>query len=260
MSDVLSPVSPTLRGQVALITGGGRGIGAATAQALARKGAHVVIASRSAAELDATVLQLRAAGLAASARVLDVADEAAVDAVFSDIAATLGRLDILVNNAGIMDRFLPVGELTDDVWNRVFAVNVNGPMYTMRRAIPIMLEQGGGVIVNVSSAAGLGGGFAGAAYTASKHAVVGLTRTAGIEFGKDNIRTNVVCPGGTRTDLLEKVMSDNPVLRDHIVASCPMRRLAEPAEIADAVLWLVSPRSSFVNGAVVPVDGGYTAG
>ena len=140
MSDVLSPISPTLRGQVALITGGGRGIGAATAQALARKGAHVVIASRSAAELDATVLQLRAAGLAASARVLDVADEAAVDAVFSDIAATLGRLDMLVNNAAIL-LSAPFASMTMADWDRLMAINLRGAVLCARQAFRLMMVQ-----------------------------------------------------------------------------------------------------------------------
>jgi NAD(P)-dependent dehydrogenase (short-subunit alcohol dehydrogenase family) len=129
----------------------------------------------------------------------------------------------------------------------------------MRHAITRMLPRGVGSIVNLGSVAALVGTATRPAYAASKHAVVGLTRTAGIQFGPNNIRTNVVCPGGTRTDLMERVMTDNPELRELILSSNPMRRLAEPSEIADAVAWLVSPRSSFVNGAVIPVDGGYTA-
>jgi NAD(P)-dependent dehydrogenase (short-subunit alcohol dehydrogenase family) len=129
----------------------------------------------------------------------------------------------------------------------------------MRKAVALMRKNGGGSIVNIGSVAAIVGTPTRPAYAASKHALVGLTRTAAIQFGPDNIRSNIVCPGGTRTPLMEQVMNDNPMLRDHIAASCPLRRLAEPSEIAQAVLWLASGSSSYVNGAVIPVDGGYTA-
>lgn len=149
--------------KVVIVTGAASGIGKATAQAFAAEGAKLVLGDIVSDKLTATVDELKAAGTQVVGLVGNVADVNDANALVDLAKSHFGRLDVLVNNAGIMDRFLPVGEVTDETWNRVFAVNVNGPMYTMRRAIPIMVEQGGGVIVNVSSAAGLGGGFAGAA-------------------------------------------------------------------------------------------------
>lgn len=245
MSDVLSPISPTLRGQVALITGGGRGIGAATAQALARKGAHVVIASRSAAELDATVLQLRAAGLAASARVLDVADEAAVDAVFSDIAATLGRLDILVNNAAIL-LSAPFASMTMADWDRLMAVNLRGAVLCARQAFRLMMVQAhGGSLVNVSSLGGIANTakFPGyAAYTVSKFALSGLTEALAAEGKAHGIRVNAVAPGAVDTAMLRQ-------------AAPHLRTRTGPAEIARIIAFLCDPgESGCMTGAILPID------
>jgi NAD(P)-dependent dehydrogenase (short-subunit alcohol dehydrogenase family) len=245
MSDVLSPISPTLRGQVALITGGGRGIGAATAQALARKGAHVVIASRSAAELDATVLQLRAAGLAASARVLDVADEAAVDAVFSDIAATLGRLDILVNNAAIL-LSAPFASMTMADWDRLMAVNLRGAVLCARQAFRLMMVQAhGGSLVNVSSLGGITNTakFPGyAAYTVSKFALSGLTEALAAEGKAHGIRVNAVAPGAVDTAMLRQ-------------AAPHLRTRTGPAEIARIIAFLCDPgESGCMTGAILPID------
>lgn len=240
-----------LSGMVGVVTGGCNGIGRVIVDTLAQEGAQVVVFDLA---VDA------APESAALAFEVDVSDEQAVAAGFAEVERRFGRLDYLVNNAGIDIETVPSPEWLADPLDRTIDVDLKGVYHCMRHAISRMRRQSSGSIVNIGSVAALVGTATRPVYAASKHAVVGLTRTAGIEFGKDNIRTNVVCPGGTRTDLLERVMSDNPVLRDHIVASCPMRRLAEPAEIADAVLWLVSPRSSFVNGAVIPVDGGYTAG
>ncbi len=245
MSDVLSPVSPTLRGQVALITGGGRGIGAATAQALARKGAHVVIASRSAAELDATVLQLRAAGLAASARVLDVADEAAVDAVFSDIAATLGRLDMLVNNAAIL-LSAPFASMTMADWDRLMAINLRGAVLCARQAFRLMMVQAhGGSLVNVSSLGGIANTvkFPGyAAYTVSKFALSGLTEALAAEGKTHGIRVNAVAPGAVDTAMLRQ-------------AAPHLRTRTGPAEIARIIAFLCDPgESGCMTGAILPID------
>ena len=245
MSDVLSPISPTLRGQVALITGGGRGSGAATAQALARKGAHVVIASRSAAELDATVLQLRAAGLAASARVLDVADEAAVDAVFSDIAATLGRLDIMVNNAAIL-LSAPFASMTMADWDRLMAVNLRGAVLCARQAFRLMMVQAhGGSLVNVSSLGGIANTakFPGyAAYTVSKFALSGLTEALAAEGKAHGIRVNAVAPGAVDTAMLRQ-------------AAPHLRTRTGPAEIARIIAFLCDPgESGCMTGAILPID------
>jgi NAD(P)-dependent dehydrogenase (short-subunit alcohol dehydrogenase family) len=240
-----------LDGTVGVVTGGASGIGFAIVETLSREGATVV------------VFDLNPDAAPASAALtlgVDVSDEPAVAAAFRAVDERFGRLDFLVNNAGIDIETVPSVEWLADPLDRTLEVDVKGVYHCMRHAITLMRRNGRGSIVNMGSVAAVVGTATRPVYAASKHAIVGLTRTAGIEFGPDNIRTNVVCPGGTRTALLEKVMTDNPELRELMLSSNPMRRLAEPSEIADAVAWLVSPRSSFVNGAVIPVDGGYTAG
>jgi NAD(P)-dependent dehydrogenase (short-subunit alcohol dehydrogenase family) len=239
-----------LDGKVGVVTGGASGIGLAIVETLVRDGATVVVFDLS-PPVDGAPAPL--------AIQVDVADEPAVAEAFREFDQRFHRLDFLVNNAGIDIETVPSPEWLADPLDRTIEVDVKGVYHCMRHAITRMRRGGGGSIVNIGSVAAMVGTATRPVYAASKHAAVGLTRTAGVEFGVDNIRTNIVCPGGTRTPLLEKVMSDNPVLREQILASNPMRRLAEPSEIADAVAWLVSPRSSFVNGAVVPVDGGYTA-
>jgi NAD(P)-dependent dehydrogenase (short-subunit alcohol dehydrogenase family) len=239
-----------LEGKVGIVTGGGSGIGLAIVETLVREGATVVVFD---------VKPDTAPQSAALALAVDVADEPQVAAAFRAFDERFERLDFLVNNAGIDIETVPSEEWLSEPFDRTVDVDVKGVFHCMRHAISRMRPRNGGSIVNIGSVAALVGVATRPAYGASKHAVVGLTRTAGIQFGQYNIRTNVVCPGGTRTELLEKVMTDNPALREQIVKTSPMRRLAEPSEIADAVAWLVSPRSSFVNGAVIPVDGGYTA-
>jgi NAD(P)-dependent dehydrogenase (short-subunit alcohol dehydrogenase family) len=239
-----------LSGRVGIVTGGASGIGFSIVETLTSEGAVVV------------VFDLKPATAPASAAFtveVDVADEPAVAAAFEAFDERFDRLDFLVNNAGIDIETVPTQEWQDGPLDRTLDVDIKGTYHCMRHAISRMLPRSAGSIVNLGSVAALVGTATRPAYAASKHAVVGLTRTASIQFGPNNIRTNVICPGGTRTDLLERVMTDNPQLREQILSSNPMRRLAEPTEIADAVAWLVSPRSSFVNGAVIPVDGGYTA-
>jgi NAD(P)-dependent dehydrogenase (short-subunit alcohol dehydrogenase family) len=239
-----------LEGKVGIVTGGASGIGRSIVQTLTAEGAAVVVF-----DLNPTT----APASAALAIEVDVSDEPAVAAAFVTFDQRFDRLDFLVNNAGIDIETVPSQEWQDGPLNRTIDVDIKGTYHCMRHAIARMRPRKAGSIVNLGSVAALVGTVTRPVYAASKHAVVGLTRTASVQFGPDNIRTNVICPGGTRTDLLEQVMTDNPELREQIVSSNPMRRLAEPSEIADAVAWLVSPRSSFVNGAVIPVDGGYTA-
>ena len=150
--------------------------------------------------------------------------------------------------------------MNEDRLARTLAVNVTGVLLCMKHEIRAMKRQGGGAIFNVSSVAGLVGAPGRPGYVASKHGVIGLTRTAAIEYGRDRIRVNAVCPGGTRTAMLEKVMADNPHLREHIKTSNPLGRLAEPEEIAEAILWLASDKASYVTGHALAVDGGYVAG
>ena len=239
-----------LTGKVGIVTGGCSGIGQVIVETLVAEGALVVV-------FDLTPEHAPAG--AALALKVDVADEQAVSAAFSAIDEKFDRLDFLVNNAGIDIETVPSEEWLPDPLDKTIEVDLKGVYHCMRHAITRMRRQKSGSIVNIGSVASIVGTPTRPVYAASKHAVIGLTRTAGIQFGPDNIRTNAVCPGGTRTALLERVMTDNPQLREHIAVSTPMRRLAEPVEIADAVLWLLSSRSSFVNGAVIPVDGGYTS-
>ena len=228
---------------IALITGGGRGIGAATAEALARKGAHVIVASRTEAELTATIARLRAAGLDASARVLDVADDAAVDAAFDRIAAEFGRLDILVNNAAILLSGT-FAEMTMADWDRLMAVNLRGAVLCARRAFRLMGERGGS-IVNVSSLGGVPGTekFPGyAAYTVSKFALTGLTEALAAEGKACNIRVNGVAPGAVDTDMLRK-------------AAPHLRTRTTPADVAKVIAFLCDPaESGCMTGAMLTIN------
>lgn len=247
--------------KVVIVTGAGSGIGKAIAEGFAAEGAAVVAGEIDAQRLDELVNQLTAQGAKIVGVQGNVASAGDCKRLVDAAVENFGRLDILVNNAGIMDRFLPVGELDDETWNRVIGVNLNGPMYTMRLAIPVMLQQGGGVIVNIASAAGLGGGFAGAAYTASKHGVVGLTRSTAVMYAKQGIRCVAICPGGVKTNI---GMGSGGAMSQAGYAAlgaslATMPRVGEPEEIARAVLFVASPEASFINGAVLPADGGWWA-
>lgn len=228
---------------IALITGGGRGIGAATAEALARKGAHVIVASRTEAELIATVTRLRAAGLGASWQVLDVADDAAVDAAFDRIAAEFGRLDMLVNNAAIIASGA-FAEMTMADWDRLMAVNLRGAALCARRAFRLMRERGGS-IVNVSSLGGVPGTekFPGyAAYTVSKFALTGLTEALAVEGKACNIRVNGVAPGAVDTDMLRK-------------AAPHLRTRTTPADVAKVIAFLCdTAESGCMTGATLVIN------
>jgi NAD(P)-dependent dehydrogenase (short-subunit alcohol dehydrogenase family) len=232
-----------LSDQVALITGGGRGIGAATAEALARKGADVIIASRTAAELAATVAQLRTAGLSASSLVLDVADEAAVDAAFAGIVAERGRLDILVNNAAILLGG-PFAEMAMADWDRLLAVNLRGAVLCARQAFRLMRERGG-AIVNVSSLGGVPGTekFPGyAAYTVSKYALTGLTEALAAEGKEHHIRVNAVAPGAVDTAMLRQ-------------AAPHLRTRTGPADVAKVIAFLCDPaESGCMTGATLVIN------
>lgn len=245
--------------KVVVVTGAGSGIGKATIQRFAAEGACVAAGEIDQARLDALVAQLSAVTCKVIGVQIDVANADDCNRLIETAQSEFGRLDVLVNNAGIMDRFMPVGEMTDELWDRVLAVNLNSVMYTMRRAIPIMLEQGQGVIVNVASAAGLGGGFAGAAYTTSKHGVVGLTKNTAVMYGKSGIRCVAVCPGAVNTGI---PLGGNPSEFGYAALGPGMAaipRVGEPIELANAILMAASDDASFINGAIIPVDGGWTA-
>lgn len=235
----------SLKNQVALVTGGGRGIGAATAEALASKGAHVIVASRTATELAATVARIQSAGLSASLQVLDVADEAEVIAVFAEIKATFGRLDVLVNNAAILRSGSFVAMTMND-WDQVMAINLRGSVLCARQAfLAMQMQEYGGCIVNVSSLGGMPGTekFSGyVAYTVSKFALTGLTEALAAEGKLYNIRVNGVAPGAVDTEMLRQ-------------AAPQLRTCTGPADIAKIITFLCdSTESDCMTGAMLVVN------
>ncbi len=245
--------------KVVVVTGAGSGIGKATAQAFAKARANLVVADIDGNRVDDLVAELKAGGTKVVGIQSDVSKEDDCKKLIDSATQNFGRLDILVNNAGIMDRFLPVGELDNATWEKVLAVNLNSVFFTTRLAIPIMMEQGAGVIVNLTSAAGLGGGFAGAAYTASKHGVVGLTKSTAVMYGKKGIRCVAIAPGAVNTGI---PLGGNPSEYGYGVLQAGMGtipRVGEPAELANIILMVASDKASFINGAILPVDGGWLA-
>lgn len=246
-----------VRGKVAVVTGGGSGIGAACAALLARRGAVVAVFD---VDLDAAgrvAAAIEEDGGRARRYHVDVTDRVAVDRAFADVVADLGGLDVLVNNAGLAVAMTPVADLDDDSWRRVMSLNVDGVFYCLRAACRVMRAAGGGSIVNISSVLGAVGRPDSAAYVASKHAVVGLTRGAAIDHGPDGIRVNAVGPGFIRTPLLESRHTERGL--EELASGWPLRRVGTPAEVAEMVAWLAGDASSYVTGAYFPVDGGYLA-
>jgi NAD(P)-dependent dehydrogenase (short-subunit alcohol dehydrogenase family) len=243
-----------LKNKVTIVTGAGSGIGRATAELFHREGALVVAVDH----VPAGLTQLPADGRMECV-VADVSKRADDERVIATAIDRFGRVDALCNVAGIVDRLLPVGELTDEVWQRVLAVNLTGPMLAMRAAIPAMLEAGGGVIVNVSSVGGLFGARGGAAYAASKHGLIGLTKNVAATYGRDGIRAIALCPGAVDTGI--SLGGDpSPKGLAALTATLPANpRAAAALEIAKIILFLVSDDASFVNGAAIVADGGWTA-
>jgi NAD(P)-dependent dehydrogenase (short-subunit alcohol dehydrogenase family) len=250
-----------LDGKVVLVTGGASGIGRATAKAFAREGAKLVLVDRDAAGLTGAREEIVAAGGSATTKQVDVSDSAAVDRAHDEAAAEQGRIDVAFNNAGVIE---PVGWLHDtpeDSWDRVIAVNLKGVWLCMRAQLRHMFAQRAGVIVNTSSAAGLVGAPGTSPYTTAKHGVIGLTRTAALEYAQHGIRVNAVAPGTVETPMMAEFsqQQDDPFADAPVRHGHPNGRLARPDEIADAVLYLASERSTFATGSTLVVDGGYTA-
>jgi NAD(P)-dependent dehydrogenase (short-subunit alcohol dehydrogenase family) len=246
----------SFEGKVVLVTGAAGGIGRATAVAFGRRGALVVIAD--VADLAATAAEVRGAGAEVLAVTCDVSRDDDVRALVARAVERFGRLDCAYNNAGIEGEPAATHECSEENWDRTLAVNLKGVWLCLRHEIPQMLKQGGGTIVNCASVAGLVGIAGLPAYEASKHGVVGLTRTAALETVKQNIRINAVCPGAILTPMLERFMASSPEARATVVASEPIGRIGKPEEIAECVLWLCSDASSFVTGQALAADGGWT--
>lgn len=248
-----------LNGKVAIVTGAGSGMGKAIAKAYAGEGAKVIASDLDLAAVNAVVEEIAAAGGTATAVLANVAKQEDIDHLIDTAVATYGTLDILVNNAGIMDNFKPAAEVNDELWEKVFAVNVTGPFRAIRKALPIFLEKKSGVIINIASVGGLYGSRAGAAYTASKHAVVGLTKNVGFQYALEGIRSNAIAPGGVKTNITATLVPDEFGMKRSTIGGSANPRIGEPEEIASIALFLASDESSFVNGAVITADGGWTA-
>lgn len=245
--------------KVALVTGGASGIGRATALALAREGATVMVADRDHPGCEQTVALIEAAGGTAAVHAVDVTSEDEVERLVGETVASFGRLDLAFNNAGIGGAMGKTAEYPTEDWHRVLAVNLTGVWFCMKHEIRHMLSQGGGAIVNTASIAGLIGMSGAPAYVAAKHGVVGLTKNAALEYARSNIRINAVCPGGVRTGMTEAADHALPGFLAKLAKHEPMGRIAEPEEIASAVIWLLSDGASFMTGHALAVDGGYVA-
>ncbi len=250
----------TLEDKVALVTGGASGIGRATALTFAREGAKLIIADMNEEGGQQTVHMITENGGDATFVQVDVTSAIEVEAMMSKAVETYGRLDCAHNNAGIGSRpRAPLHECSEETWDRVLGINLKGVWLCMKYEIIQMLRQGSGAIVNTASIMGLVGSWSGtSAYNASKHGVVGLTKTAALEYAKSGIRVNCVCPGYIETPMTAQAMSD-PEQLERIIAREPIGRVGKPEEIAESVVWLCSDAASFVTGHTMTVDGGYVA-
>ena len=251
-----SPLS--LDGKVAVITGAGSGVGKAMAELFAKEGSTVVVVDVVASRVNQVVTELCHSPRRPVGIVRDLSLKSVPEALVDEVVKSQGRIDILCNNAGIMDAVKPVTETDDELWDRVMNTNLTAPFRISRRALPIMMEHGGGVILNTASVAGLFGGRAGAAYTVSKHGLIGLTRSIAASYGGKGIRCNAMVLGAVNTaiglggepsavgfEILKKTMATMP-------------RIADPVEIAKLALFLASDNASFVNGACFTIDAGWT--
>lgn len=247
-------------GKVALVTGSTFGIGKATAIAFAKRGAKLVLSDVIDDEFTAgsTGDEVQKAGSDAIFVKCDVSDTAQVQALIDKTIETYGRLDFAFNNAGVEGGSMPLPHSTEENWHRVIGINLTGVFYCMKAQIPVMQQQGSGVIVNNASVAGLVGFQGAPAYVASKHGVVGLTKNAALDLAQQGIRVNAVCPGVIDTPMIDRATEDNPDLRPMLEAGEPIGRLGRPEEIAETVVFLCTDGAGFITGQAIAVDGGWT--
>lgn len=251
-----------LQGKVALVTGGSSGIGRASALAFSAEGAKVVVADVDIEGGEEMVRMIKEAGGDSIFVRTDVSKASEVEAMVNETVDTYGQLDCALNNAGVEGCTLPIVDLPEEQWDRLININLKGVWLCMKYEIPQMLRIGKGAIVNTASVAGLVGDAGSSEYVASKHGIVGITKSVALEYAESGIRINGICPGVIHTPLTERLKKDHPELglEKEFIEKEPIGRLGTPAEVAEAVVWLCSDSASFVIGHLLAVDGGWTAG
>lgn len=255
----MSSVTYDFTGQVALVTGAASGMGLAAASAFAQAGAAVVLTDIDEQKLQAAVADLTGAGHKVLGLAGDIADEAFVKSLMEQTVNTYGRLDAAFNNAGIQSPAVETADVGSEVFDQVNAINLRGVWLCMKYQLQQMRQQGSGAIVNNSSLGGLVGVPGRAAYHAAKHGVIGMTKSAGLEYADRGVRINAICPGIIETPMVAGMLEGETEIMNEMMRDVPIRRLGTAQEVADAVLWLCSPGSRFIVGVALPVDGGYTA-